>query len=131
MSRPIDYFRRALALPRGWLMLLAQGALGVIALWIFVQSIPWMMSHDISKIGDYEDPSPKPPAWARAFSVNHGTFIYYADRRSDAPAKFWGIIAYFTGYGVVSRVWSKSIWRRGERVLQQRRIEQVTSSNGP
>jgi hypothetical protein len=124
MTRPFEYFRRALALPRGGLLLLGQGALIVIALWTFIHSIPWMMSHDISEIGNYEDPIPKPPRWARAFSVDHGTFVYYPESRSDAPAKFWGVITLFVAYGVVYHIWTKSVWKQGERLLQQRDSEQ-------
>lgn len=119
-SRPFEYLRRARALPRGWLLLIGQAILFIISLIVFIHSMPWMMSHNISEIGNYENPNPLPPAWARAFYVDHGTFIYFAETRSDAPARFWGVITFFVAYGIVYHKWTRSVWLRGGRLLLQR-----------
>lgn len=129
-SRTFEYLRRALAIPRGRLLLIGQTLLFIISLIVFIHSMPWMMSHNISEIGNYEDPNPLPPDWARAFYVDHGTFIYFAEARSDAPAKFWGVITFFVAYGIVYRKWTRSVWLRGGRILQQRDSEVGTSNGG-
>ena len=112
MNRVIEYHRRLFSLPKGKLIWLAQVILIVVAMWLFIKNIPWVMSHDISEIEQYSDSSPSPPEWARAFSVNHGDFIYYEESRSDAPAKFWAAIILFIIYGLVMNFWTRWVWKQ-------------------
>lgn len=113
----VEYHRRVLALPKGKLILLGQGALVLAAMWFFIQTVPWLMAYDISEIDRYENPSPSPPDWARAFSVNHGTYKYYGEIPSDSPVRFYGIIIGFIVYGIVYGIvwvrWTRWAWKQG------------------
>ena len=83
------YLKKVLSLKHGKLILAGQVIVLLTAMVVFAKTIPWLMAHDISKIENYESPTPKPPSWAQSFSVNHGSFIYYDDSRSSNPKRLW------------------------------------------
>ena len=114
-----EYFRRVSSLPRGRLILLSQIMMMVVAMWLFVRTAPWVTAHDISEIDQYESPTPAQPEWAKAFSVNHGTFHYYGEAPSDSPFKYWGAIAGYFGFGVFWVGWTMWAWKRGGLAVQE------------
>lgn len=65
----------------------------IAGMYAFVKTVPWLLSSDISGIGKYDSPTPPPPTWARAYSVAHGTFLYFRESRADAPFRVAAYIA--------------------------------------
>lgn len=81
------YLRSALSLRHGRLILITQAILIIVVMYVFSQTIPWLMAHDISEITRYPEAMPQPPVGAKSFSINHGDFIYYPDSRGSNPGR--------------------------------------------
>jgi hypothetical protein len=121
------YFKRALSLRHGKLILTAQAVLAIISMYVFFRTIPWLASSNIQGIGKHEAPNPVPPEWARAYSVNHGTFSYYPESRADNPMRvglYVGLNALFMVPSMVLAAWV----RRGGSGKE--RTEQASGGNG-
>ena len=84
-----NYFKRALTLPRGKILLAAQVLLLIAGMFVFIRTIPWLASSDISEINLDETSNSVPPSWARSYSVNHGDYLYYEESPSDNPRRMW------------------------------------------
>lgn len=113
-----EYLKRARSLPHGKKILAAQALLILAAMFAFVRTIPWLMSSEITEIHPDSDPSPPPPSWARAYSVHHGTYRYYAESRSDNPIRMWISIG---SLGLLIVPWmtlSGYVWFEGGRKLK-------------
>lgn len=57
---------------------------------LFFSYIPWLSSTPIAEISTRGNPKP-PPAWARAFAVNHGHFSYFRESTADRRVKSYAI----------------------------------------
>jgi len=112
------YLRRALSVPYGKWVLGVQALLMIALMLAFMQVMPWLVSTDVAEIRFEENPSPPPPAWARAFSVDHGEYRYFAHSRSDHPIRMWASIGSL-GLGLL--LWlllSGYVWVAGGRRLK-------------
>ena len=68
---------------------------------LFFPYVPWLTSEPMDKLSMCDKPDPVPPAWARSFAVNHGTFWYYRESPADRPGKALAIVS---SMGVLSLV---------------------------
>ena len=92
MQLNVKYLRQVLSLRYGKAILLCQVVMVIGGMYAFFKVGPWLFSENISEISKHENPTPPPPPWAHAFFVNHGTFHYYHDSRSDAPLRMWSYL---------------------------------------
>ncbi|MCP5537222.1 MAG: hypothetical protein H7A51_13460 [Akkermansiaceae bacterium] len=104
------YFKRALSLRYGKLILVIQAILIVSAMYVFMKTIPWLTAQNISEISSYEDPSPPPPSEAESFAVNHGHFIYYEDSRATNPGRLWLYIGLNFIFMLPSMISTAIVW---------------------
>ena len=115
------YFQRALAFQNGKAILAVQFLLVAAAMYVFFRTIPWLASSNISEISKYDEPSPPPPSWARAFSVEHGTFNYYADSRASNAKRMYLYIGLNVIFIVPDMLWAAWIWLEGGRRIEKDR----------
>ena len=79
---------------------------------LFLSYVGWILgSKPIAEIGMHELDNTPPPEYARSFSINHGSAIYYRDgvpsqhpmKRNTILAAFFGLYGVFLGLVFVSR----------------------------
>ena len=112
------YFKRAFTLPRGKTLLVGQVLLLIAGTFVFIRIVPWLGSSDISKISVDGNPSPVPPSWARAYSVNHGTYSYYDESPRDNPLRVWLNVGFIGALIVPCQIIYGYIWLIGGRNIK-------------
>ena len=115
-KNPFTEFWRLVGRPTG-LIAAAMLVIFLVMMFLFLTYTGWVLgARPMSELAHYELENTPPPEYARSFSINHGSAVYYRDDvPSKHPVKRNVILAAFFGLYAVLLALIIVLWRQKKR----------------